>query len=79
MMKYQHKFLHNKRLTILKFAKIIIADQGLTSKTLNNISNKYGLNIHEINLLFPDGINDLLKFTLEQLNNDLEESTLPTP
>jgi ubiquinone biosynthesis protein COQ9 len=73
MMKYQNKFLHIQRLNILKFAKIIIADQGLTSKTLDNISDKYDLNINETKLLFPDGKNDLLQFTLEQLNNDLEE------
>ena len=36
-------------------------------------SLKYDLNISELNLLFPDGRNDLLKFALEQLNRELEE------
>ena len=72
MMKTKNKYLLNKRLKILKFAKIIVAEDGLTSKTLKNISKKYDLDIHEINLLFPDGKNDLLQFALEQLNIDLE-------
>ena len=58
---------------ILKFAKTIIADDGLTSDTFKKISNKYEININEINLLFPEGKNDFLKFILEQLNRDLEE------
>ena len=72
MIKTKNKYLLNKRLKILKFAKIIVAEDGLTSQTLKNISKKYDLDIHEINLLFPDGKNDLLQFALEQLNIDLE-------
>ena len=72
MMKTKNKYLLSKRLEILKFAKIIVAEDGLTSKTLKNISTKYELDIHELNLLFPDGKNDLLQFALEQLNIDLE-------
>ena len=72
MMKTKNKYLQNKRLKILKLAKIIVAEHGLTSQTLKNISKKYDLDIHEINLLFPEGQNDLLKFALEQLNIDLE-------
>ena len=72
MMKTKNKYLLNKRLKILKFAKIIVAENGLTSKTLKNISKKYHLDIHELNLLFPNGKNDLLQFALDQLNIDLE-------
>ncbi len=71
-MKTKNKYLLNKRLKILKFAKIIVAENGLTSKTLKNISKKYDLDINELNLLFPDCKNDLLKFALEQLNVELE-------
>jgi len=72
MMKTKNKYLLNKRLKILKFAKIVIAKDGLTSNTFKNISKKYDLNIDEMNLLFPDGKNDFLQFVLEQLNIDLE-------
>jgi len=72
MMKTKNKYLLNKRVKILKFAKNIVAEEGLTTKTLKNISKKYNLDIYELNLLFPDGKNDLLKFALEQLNIDLE-------
>ena len=72
MMKTKNKYLLNKRLKILKFAKIIVAEYGLTAQTLKKISKKYDLDIHEMNLLFPEGKNDLLQFILEQLNIDLE-------
>ena len=72
MMKTKNKYLLNKRLKILKFAKIVVADDGLTSNTFKNISKKYDLNIDEMNLLFPGGKNDFLQFVLEQLNIDLE-------
>ena len=72
MMKTKNKYLLNKRLKILKFAKITVAEEGLTSQTLKNISKKFDLDIHDINLLFPDGKNDFLQFALEQLNIDLE-------
>ena len=72
MMKTKNKYLLNKRLKILKFAKIVVAKDGLTSNTFKNISKKYDLNIDEMNLLFPGGKNDFLYFVLEQLNIDLE-------
>jgi len=71
-MKTKNKYLLNKRLKILKFAKIVVAKDGLTSNTFKNISKKYDLNIDEMNLLFPGGKNDFLQFVLEQLNIDLE-------
>ena len=72
MMKTKNKYLLNKRIKILKFAKIVVAKDGLTSNTFKNISKKYDINIDEINLLFPGGKNDFLQFVLEQLNIDLE-------
>ena len=72
MMKTKNKYLLNKRLRLLKFAKIVVAKDGLTSNTFKNISKKYDLNIDEMNLLFPGGKNDFLQFVLEQLNIDLE-------
>ena len=72
MMKTKNKYLLNKRLRLLKFAKIVVAKDGLTSNTFKTISKKYDLNIDEMNLLFPDGKNDFLQFVLEQLNIDLE-------
>jgi len=39
-MKTKNKYLLNKRLKILKFAKIIVAEDGLTSKTLKKYFKK---------------------------------------
>ena len=72
-MKTQNKYLNNKRLRILKLAKLIIAEEGLNSNTFETISLKYNFNINEINLLFPDGNKDLLEYSLDQLNIELQE------
>jgi len=73
MMKTQNKYLNNKRLKILKLAKLIIAEEGLNSNTFETIALKHTLNINEINLLFPDGNKDLLEYSLDQLNIELQE------
>ena len=73
MMKTQNKYLNNKRLKILKLAKLIIAEEGLNLNTFETIALKHNLNINEINLLFPDGNKDLLEYSLNQLNIELKE------
>ena len=69
MKKSQNNYLLKKRLEVLKLAKVFVSEKGLTKNSLENISKKYGLDINETELLFPEGNNDLIKFTLEQLNN----------
>ena len=69
----QNNYLLKKRLEILKFAKIFVSEKGLTKNSLENISKRYGIDINETELLFPEGNIDLIKFTLEQLNKELEE------
>lgn len=73
MTKNQNNYLLKKRLKILNFAKIFVSKNGFTQNILANISKKYGLDINETELLFPEGNNDLIKFALEQLNSELEE------
>ena len=72
MKKTQNKYLLNKKLKTLKFAKIEVADNGFKDNTLENIANKNNLNTNEINIIFPKGNYDLIKFSLERLNVDLE-------
>ena len=74
MTKTHNNYLNAKRLNILKLAKDIIAEEGFTSNTFETIASKHKLNINEINLLFPNGNMDLLKYSLEQLNIELQES-----
>ena len=73
MKKSHNNYLLKKRLEVLKYAKIFISEKGLNKNSHKNISKRYGLNINEIELLFPEGNIDLIKFTLEQLNKELEE------
>ena len=72
MKKNQNNYLLKKRQEVLKFAKAFVSEKGLIKNCLENISKKYGLNTDETDLLFPQGNIDLIKFALEQLNNDLE-------
>ena len=72
MKKNQNNYLLKKRQVVLRFAKEFVSENGLTKNCLKNISKKYGLNTDETDLLFPQGNIDLIKFALEQLNNDLE-------
>ena len=74
MIKTKNKYLLNKRLEVLKFAKIIVSTNGFKPNTLRAISEKYDLDINEIEILFPKKNNDLIKLALEQLNIDLEVS-----
>ena len=69
----QNNYLLKKRLEVLKFAKIFVSEKGLTKNSLENISKRYGIDINETELLFPEGNIDLIKFTLKQLNKELEE------
>ena len=69
-----NKYLFNKRIKILNIAKKIIKKTGLTNEIYQTISDKYNFDLNEIEVLFPDGKNDLLKFSLEVLNKDLEQS-----
>ena len=52
---------------------LIIAEEGLNLDTFQTIASKHNLNINEINLLFPNGNKDLINYSLEQLNIDLQE------
>ena len=71
--KSQNKYLFKKRLEVLKFAKVLISERGFTSHTFKNISNRYSLDLNEIELLFPNGYNNLVEFALAQLKTELED------
>jgi len=72
MIKKKNKYLLDKRLKILNIAKKIIPKEGFNTKTFNIISKHSELDENETHLLFPKGYNDLIKFSLDQLNQDLE-------
>tara|TARA_B100001059_G_scaffold135514_1_gene135807 strand:- start:229 stop:870 length:642 start_codon:yes stop_codon:yes gene_type:complete len=73
MKKNYNSYLLKKRLKILNFAKNHISDEGLVENYLESISNRYGLDVNETELLFPEGNIDFIRFALEQLDNELEE------
>mgnify|MGYP001399308997 CR=1 FL=1 len=67
-------YMYNKRLKLLKFAKVKVAEIGLNTNTLRDISLEHNLDINEVELLFPNGNSDLIKFILEELNINLENN-----
>ncbi len=73
MKKTQNKYLLKKRLEVLKFAKTFISETGMSSDIIRDISRKHKLDLNETELLFPEGNKDLVKFALEQLNNELND------
>ena len=73
MKKNQNNYLLKKRLEFLNYAKAYISKNGLNKNTFKDISNIYKLELNETELLFPEGIIDLIKFALEQLNSELED------
>ncbi len=73
MMMHQNNFLLKKRLVVLKHAKPFITKNGLDKNSLRKISKKHGLVSDEVDLLFPEGNVDLIKFSLKQLNSELEK------
>tara|TARA_B100001175_G_C19332646_1_gene553294 strand:+ start:84 stop:725 length:642 start_codon:yes stop_codon:yes gene_type:complete len=73
MKKNQNKYLYKKKIEFLKYSKHFIAEKGLSSNVFKNVANKNGLNLIETELLFPDGVNELVEFALEQLSNELED------
>ena len=69
MKKHQNKYLLNKRLEFLNYAKTHIANNGLKQNTFKDISNKYKLDLNETELLFPEGNVDLIKFAFTEIKN----------
>ena len=73
MKKHQNKYLLKKRSEVLEYAKVLTSKKGLTQNILKDISVQYELDLNELELLFPEGNSDLIKFALKQLNNELED------
>ncbi len=72
MKKIKNNYLYSKRLKFLKYAKPYISEKGLTNDIFKKISNLNGLDVKEIEILFPEGNSDLIQFALYQLANELE-------
>ena len=68
----QNKYLLKKRLEVLRLAKLFINDHEIKTDILSDITKKYNLKENEINILFPEGNKDIIKFALDQLNQNLE-------
>ena len=65
--------IYLKRLSILKASKSIVSEKGWNDNTFRLISKKTKFKQSVIIILFPDGYKDLLLFSMDHLNNNLEE------
>jgi len=68
-----NNLLYKKRLAILESAKRIVMFHGWNNNTFNMIAKNKNFSINEMNILFPEGYVDLLKFSLEHINFRLEK------
>ena len=73
MKKTKKNLLYKKKLNLLKFSKKIVIENGWNDNTFNEIIEKTNYSLNELNILFPSGFKDLLIFSLDDLNLQLEE------
>ena len=72
MKKNKKNLVYKKRLNILKLSKNIIVKKGWNKNTLKAISAQTNFSLDELNVLFPKGYKDLLIFSLDEINLQLE-------
>ena len=72
MKKKNNNLLNKKRLAILDSSEKIVVKNGWNQKTFTLIAKNSKFSINEINVLFPGGYEDLIKFSLDQINFKLE-------
>tara|TARA_Y100001970_G_scaffold277284_1_gene381209 strand:+ start:2214 stop:2876 length:663 start_codon:yes stop_codon:yes gene_type:complete len=72
MNKNKKNFLYEKRLKILNTAKKYISYEGINKRTFNYLSKDKKINKDELDLLFPEGYQDLISFALDELDKKVE-------
>ncbi len=71
MIKKENNFEFKKKLKILQFIKIIVSSDGWSQNITKKLINK-NINSEELAYYFPNGNEDMLKFSLEEINQSLE-------
>ncbi len=74
MKKNNNYLLNHKRIKLLKLSEDLIVKYGWNESLFKNISYEKKININEIYSLFPQGFEDMLKFSLDYLNHKLEDT-----
>jgi len=72
MKKTKIKYLKKKRIEFLNLSKKIVEKYGWNESLFENISFHNKISYEEINILFPYGYKEMLKFSLDHLNFELE-------
>ena len=73
MKKIKKNLLYKKKLNLLKISKKIVIENGWNENIFNKIIENTSYSFNELNTLFPSGYKDLLIFSLDDLNFQLEE------
>ena len=71
MIKKENNFEFKKKLKILQFIKIIVSSDGWSQNITKKLIKK-NINSEELAYYFPNGNEDMLKFSLEEINQSLE-------
>ena len=74
MKKKNNSLLYKKRLAILDLSKKIVVKNGWNQNTFTLIAYHSNFSINQINILFPRGYDDLIKFAMDQINFKLENN-----
>ena len=69
----KNNLLNSRRLKILNLSKYVISKYGWNDLIFKKISKEKKININEINLFFPNGFKEMIKYSLSCLNYDLEK------
>lgn len=72
MKKTTKKILNSKRLKLFNLSKNLIEENGWNEELFDKISKNKKSKLNQLNLLFPEGYKEMLKYYMMQLNKELE-------
>ena len=71
-MKKKNKTLEKKRLELLNLSISIVSSSGWNNLLFKKISKQKNISINKLELLYPNGYIDMIKFMFLNLNNELK-------
>ena len=67
------KYFEKRRLEILNLSKKIVINNGWNNDLFNKIENQKKIKLNELSIMFPGGYNELLEFSINNLNSKLQK------
>ena len=67
------KYFEKRRLEILNLSKKIVINNGWNNDLFNKIEKQKKIKLNELFIMFPGGYNELLEFSINNLNSKLQK------